>query len=154
MDYKIMRKEAFVIIGKEGSTNEGEGFIQRLWEEANSKFHEVEPKAKKDEKGNVLGIWGAMSDFSRTFQPWEGEFSKGLYLAGVECLEDVQAPVGWVKWVVPAYEYLYTENEDKDTFIQGIQYLRENKMSLEGAVQEFTCPQTGKGYLFYPIKKL
>lgn len=56
MDYKIMRKEAFVIIGKEGSTNEGEGFIQRLWEEADSKFHEVETKAKKDEKGNVLGI--------------------------------------------------------------------------------------------------
>ena len=32
------RKGPFVVIGKEGSTADGEGFIQRLWEEANSHF--------------------------------------------------------------------------------------------------------------------
>ncbi|WP_394854992.1 hypothetical protein [Clostridium lamae] len=26
-------KESFSVIGKEGSTNEGNGFIQRLWQE-------------------------------------------------------------------------------------------------------------------------
>lgn len=40
-------KESFVVIGKEGSTNIGNGFIQNLWEDANSHFHEVEQLAKK-----------------------------------------------------------------------------------------------------------
>lgn len=61
-------KESFVVIGKEGSTNEGDGFIQKLWEDANSHFREVEDLAKKDDKGNI-GVWGAMSDFSHTFLP-------------------------------------------------------------------------------------
>lgn len=55
--------------------------------------------AKKDEKGNIVGIWGAMSDFSRSFKPWEN-FDKGLYLAGVECADDVEAPSGWTKWII------------------------------------------------------
>lgn len=37
---------------------------------------------KKDDNGNICGIWGVMSDFSRSFQPWENGFAKGLYLAG------------------------------------------------------------------------
>ena len=41
--------ESFVVIGKEGSTMDGEGFIQRLWEDANSHFGEVQHLAKKDE---------------------------------------------------------------------------------------------------------
>ena len=65
-----------------------------LWDEANSHFGEIAHLAKKDEDGNISGIWGAMSDFSRSFQPWEG-FQKGLYLAGVECNEDAKAPDGW-----------------------------------------------------------
>ena len=62
-------KESFVVIGKEGSTLDGEGFIQRLWVDANSHFGEVQHLAKKDENGNISGIWGAMSDFSRSFNP-------------------------------------------------------------------------------------
>lgn len=61
---------------------------------------------KKDGTGNLAGIWGVMSDFSRSFQPWEDHFSKGLYLAGVECADDAQAPEGWTKWKAPGYEYL------------------------------------------------
>ena len=49
-------KESFVVIGKEGSTNDGDGFIQNLWEDANGHFHEVEHPAKKDDKGNIVGI--------------------------------------------------------------------------------------------------
>ena len=44
-------KEAFVVIGKEGSTLDGAGFIQKLWNDANSHFSEVEHLAKKDTKG-------------------------------------------------------------------------------------------------------
>jgi hypothetical protein len=40
-------KEAFVVIGKEGSTLDGKNFIQKLWEDANSHFNEVQPLAKK-----------------------------------------------------------------------------------------------------------
>ena len=52
-------KEAFAVIGKEGSTSDGDGFIQKLWENANSHFNEVQQLAKKDESGNICGIWGA-----------------------------------------------------------------------------------------------
>jgi hypothetical protein len=88
---------------KRRGNNRRAGFIQKLWDDANSHFGEVQHLAKKDENGNISGIWGAMSDFSRSFQPWE-DFSKGLYLAGVECNEDAEAPDGWTKWVIPGYE--------------------------------------------------
>lgn len=153
MKIEKCRKESFVVIGKEGSTKDGEGFIQNLWKDANSHFNEVAHLVKKDEKGNILGIWGAMSDFSRSFHPWEG-FSQGLYLAGVECLDDSEAPNGWTKWVVPGYEYIYVENENNETFTNVIKYLKENNISLAGAVHDFNCPETGKGYIFLPIGRL
>lgn len=40
-------KESFVVIGKEGSTLDGEGFIQRLWMDADSHFGEAQHLAKK-----------------------------------------------------------------------------------------------------------
>ena len=83
-------KEKFVVIGKEGSTLDGEGFIQKLWDDANSHFSEVAHLAKKDANGGIVGIWGAMSDISRSFKPWEDGFSKGLYLAGVECVDNAE----------------------------------------------------------------
>lgn len=64
MEIKRCIKEAFSVIGKEGFTDDGEGFIQRLWNEANSHFAEIEHLAKKDETGTIGGVWGAMSDFS------------------------------------------------------------------------------------------
>lgn len=151
---KRCTKEAFAVIGKEGSTEEGNGFIQRLWEEANSHFGEVAHLAKKDEKGNVAGVWGAMSDRTRSFLPWEEGFTKGLYLAGVECETDAEAPEGWTRWVIPGFEYLYTVKENEGVFSEMIDYLRENGMELAGAVQEFNCPVTGKEYLFFPIRRL
>lgn len=146
-------KESFIVIGKEGATTDGKGFIQKLWEDANSHFNEIAHLAKKDDKGNLLGIWGAMSDFSRSFNPWNN-FSQGLYLAGVECLDGAEAPYGWTKWVVPGYEYIYVENEDNDTFSGVIKYLGENNLFLAGAVNDFSCPETGKLYMFFPIRRL
>lgn len=146
-------KESFVVIGKEGSTSDGAGFIQRLWDDANSHFGEVQHLAKKDEDGNISGIWGAMTDFSRSFHPWEN-FNDGLYLAGVECNDDAEAPDGWTKWVIPGYEYICVERENDSSFAEGIKYLQENDISLVGAVHDFTCPQTGKGYMFFPIREI
>lgn len=147
-------KPAFVVIGKEGSTQDGDGFIQKLWQNANAQFAQVQHLAKKDANGNIAGIWGAMSDLSRSFLPWENHFSEGLYLAGVECVDDAEAPTGWTKWIVPGYEYLYTACEEEDTFSKMLDHLDQNGLSLAGAVQEFTCPQTGTSYLFFPIRKL
>ena len=144
-------KESFVVIGKEGSTDEGEGFIQRLWADANSHFHEVAHLAKKDADGNLVGIWGAMTDFSRSFKPWEDGFSRGLYLAGVECAPDAEAPAGWSKWVIPSFEYVYAECDRETIFPDMIRYLQEKELSLAGAVHDFTNPATGKTYMFFPI---
>lgn len=147
-------KESFVVIGKEGSTNDGEGFIQKLWENANSHFHEVEHLAKRNETGGIAGIWGAMSDFSHSFLPWEDGFSKGVYLAGVECTEQAEAPAGWTKWVIPGYEYISVEKDSETVFPEVLRYLQEHNLSLVGAVHDFTCPDTGKEYMFFPIRKL
>jgi len=81
-------------------------------------------------------------------------FTKGLYLAGVQCELDQEAPDGWTKWVIPAYEYLYAECDVPDTFAQMIRYMEENGIQLAGAVHDFTCPETGKNFMFFPIRKL
>ena len=96
-------KESFSVIGKEGSTMDGSGFIQRLWEDANSHFQEIEYLAKRDGNGAICGIWGAMSDLSHSFKPWEDNFTKGLYLAGVEAKDGEEAPEGWTVWRIPGY---------------------------------------------------
>lgn len=147
-------KESFCVIGKEGSTREEDGWIQRLWADANARFEQVAQLAKTDENGKLVGIWGAMTDFSRSFLPWENGFSQGLYLAGVECRDGAQAPDGWTKWTIPGFEYLCTPNVQPETFENTIRYLRDRQIPLVGAVQEFTNPNTGEGYLWFPIRRL
>lgn len=148
-------KSSFTVIGKEGSTKDGEDFIERLWEDANTHFGEISHLVKTDDEGVPVGVWGAMTDFSRSFQPWENEFSEGLYLAGAECVDGAEAPEGWVKWVIPAFEYLFTESDDDgEVFDEMLDYLRGNGYELAGAVQDFTCPRTGLSYMYFPIKAL
>ena len=154
MNIEKYRKESFVVIGKEGSTLDGPGFVQRLWAEANAGFGEVQSLAKRDENGNLAGIWGAMSDLSHSFRPWEDGFSKGLYLAGVECEDDAEAPGGWTKWTIPGYEYLRAECESENTFSEMLDYLHENQIPLAGAVHDFICPVSGKNYMLFPIRKI
>lgn len=152
MEIQRCIKESFSVIGKEGSTNDGNGFIQKLWADANSHFNEVAHLAKKDESGNLAGIWGAMTDFSRSFKPWEDNFTKGLYLAGIEVTDNAEVPGGWVKWTIPSYEYIYVKNEGPSTFSDVIQYLRDNNIQLVGAVHDFICPITEQSYMFFPIQ--
>ena len=146
-------KEAFVVIGKEGSTLDGEGFIEKLWHDANGHFSEVAHLAKKDANGNMVGIWGAMSDLSRSFSPWEDGFRKGLYLAGVECVDNAEAPVGWAKWTIPGYAYIVVENRH-GAFEETIRQMNEEGLPLVGAIHDYTDPSTGKGYMYFPIRKV
>ncbi len=151
MTFERCIKSAFTIIGREGSTCDGPGFIQKLWAEANAHFEEIAPLVKRDASGTPVGFWGAMTDFSRSFQPWEKGFSEGLYLAGAECIDDLEAPEGRTKWIVPGFEYLKVENAD---FGAVLTYMEKNNLSLAGAVHDFTDPATGKSYMLFPIRKL
>lgn len=147
-------KPAFAVIGMEGSTEDGPGFIQALWEKANSRFGEVAHLAKTNPDGSLCGVWGAMSDMSRSFRPWEEDFTHGLYLAGVEVVDNAQPPEGWVRWDIPGYEYIRVENNTPDIFPRTLQALAEQGLSLAGAVHDFTDPSTGKAYMLFPIRAL
>ena len=144
---------SFSVIGKAGSTEDGPGFVQRLWQEANAHYAEVSHLAKTDESGKPVGFWGAMSDMKMRFLPWEENFSKGRYLAGVQCRENALPPEGWVKWNIPAFSCLYAECDGENIFAQMLRYIEEQGLTLAGAVQDFTCPKTGKKYMFFPISK-
>ena len=154
MNYPRSIKDSFTVIGKEGSTRDGEGFIPKLWAEANAHFSEISHLAKRNASGDLVGLWGAMSDFSRSFLPWEYGFRQGLYLAGCECEDDAEAPEGWTKWVIPAYEYIYAEQEDENTFRKLMAYMFQKQLSMVGAAQDFTDPKTGKCFVFIPIRKI
>jgi predicted transcriptional regulator YdeE len=139
MEIQKCTKSAFSVIGKEGSTENGADFVDTLWKDANSHFSEVSHLAKKDEHGNILGVWGLMSDFSKSFKPWEDNFSKGLYLAGVEVTDGAEPPHNWVKWEVLAFEYLYAKVETNyhETFKHVLDYMKQNNMDLAGAVFDY-----------------
>lgn len=154
MEIRTRIKKSFSVIGQEGATEEGADFVRALWARANARFPEVEPLAVRDEHGDLVGVWGLMSDLSRSFQPWEDNFTKGLYLAGVEVADDAQAPEGWVKWTVPGYEYACVVNEGEGAFAQVLQYFVENGMALMGAVHDFHDPKDGRDYLYFPLRRL
>lgn len=147
-------KPAFAVIGMEGATTDGPGFIQALWEKANARFGEVAHLAKTNPDGSLCGIWGAMSDMSRSFRPWEDGFTRGLYLAGVEVRDDAAPPEGWTKWCIPGFEYVRVENDAPDVFPRTLEKFAEQGLTLVGAVHDFTAPATGKGYMCFPIRKL
>ena len=81
-------------------------------------------------------------------------FNKGLYLAGVECPDDAQPPEEWMKWTVPGFEYLRVVSDNDGVFSEMIAYFEEHNITLTGAVHNFTCPKTGKNYMFFPIRRL
>lgn len=153
MKIEKITKPAFSVIGKEGSTMDGEGFIQNLWQDANSHFAEIAHLVKTDDAGAPVGVWGAMTDFSHSYKPWENGFSEGKYLAGAEVFIDACAPEGWTKWTIPGFVYLKAENEE-NLFSHMLSYLKENGLALAGAVHDFTDVRTGKNYMLFPIERI
>ena len=157
MEIKKCIKDSFSVIGKEGSTNDGDGFIQRLWEDASNHYHEIAALVKTGEDGNPVGFWGAMSDFSKSFKPWEDNLSKGIYLAGAEVKDDAEVPDGWIKWTVPSSEFLCVkvENGAEETIPAMMKYLEDNNLKLAGAINDFLCLEENMQlYMFFPICRL
>ena len=156
MKYEIIDLPGIAILGKEGLCTKEKNVVQDLWQKANADFGEVANLGKKNADGSFAGFWGAMSDEAMTFMPWTDDFSRGLYLAGVEVSEDTLAPDGWVKWVMPAREYLVTEVSPDtygETFRNVINHLIPDLgLKLAGAVCDFSEPASGKNKLYFPIE--
>lgn len=155
MQIKSCSMQSFSVIGKEGSTKLGNGFIERLWQDATIHFHEIEPLVKQDANGVYAGFWGAMSDFSLSFQPWENHFSEGLYLAGAEVNDNAEPPEGWVKWTIPANDYLSVRADGNipEIFSAMLGYIAEHGYQLAGAVHDYISPEeNGQKYMFFPVK--
>ena len=150
LNYEVIEKAAFSVIGREGSTEDGSDFVSRLWKDANEHFSEIAPLVLYKD-GIPQGFWGLMSDFSRSLKPWEDDFSKGLYLAGAECRSGAAAE-GWTRWDMPAERYLKLECGSGYPFREGLALLETLGLRLSGAVLDFTDPKTGKNYLYYPIQ--
>ena len=154
--YKIVDLPEIAIIGKEGLCTKEKNIVRDLWHQANSHFSDIADIGMKKADGSYVGFWGAMSDEMRSFMPWTDNFTKGLYLAGIEVYQHTAVPDGWVKWVMPARKYLVTEvNPDsyEEIFRSVINRLiPELGMKLAGAVCDFTEPATGQNKLLFPVE--
>ncbi len=159
MNLQHIVKEAFEVIGKEGTGDSTQGYlwVPPLWKEANDKFDEISGLVKLKEDGRIAGVWGAMSDINYGFRPWD---IRGKYLAGCEVTEGAAAPEGWVKWSVPSFRYVTAECNSLEygKVFQYVlkEYFIEYGLTLAGAVHEY-YPEPGnteKLCLYFPIEKL
>ena len=155
--YEMIDLPKIAIIGKEGLCTKEKNVVQDLWQQANSNFSDIAVLGMKNADGSYVGFWGAMSDETMSFLPWTDDFSRGLYLAGVEVYEDTPVPFGWVKWVMPARKYLVTEVQPEnygkifETVIKSL--IPGLGLRLAGAVCDFTEPATGQNKLFFPVEQ-
>ncbi|WP_373233086.1 GyrI-like domain-containing protein [Cohnella sp.] len=159
MTVHIIEKDSFTVIGKlgHGFAAESQNWIPSLWQEANSKFGEIQQLAKTDIEGHIVGIWGAMSDLYENFERWD---EQGKYLAGCEVVDNSTAPSGWTKWVIPSYKYAVIKC-NQNTYQEKLKYMLEeylpnNNFSIVGAIHEYYNPREAEGdlYLFFPIERL
>ena len=57
MKIEKVSKDSFVVIGKEGSTLDGDGFIQRLWQNANTHCDEIRWMILIHKQRNCTNLW-------------------------------------------------------------------------------------------------
>ena len=155
-NYTIVDLPRIAIIGKKGLCTKEKNVVQNLWQQANSNFRDIADLGMKNADGSFVGFWGAMSDETLSFLPWTDDFSRGLYLAGIEVYEDTPAPDGWAKWGLPARKYIVTDVAPEnygETFRNVIDRLIPKLgMKLAGAVCDFTEPADGQNKLFFPVE--
>ena len=60
-------------------------------------FSEVADLGMKNADGSYVGFWGSNDRRDDVFYAVDSQFSRGLYLAGIEVYEDTAVPDGWVK---------------------------------------------------------
>ena len=156
MDIKRLKVDSFAVLGKLGSTNDGVGFVQRLWQDLNDHFLEIKHLALTNEQDAYVGFWGLMSDFDMDFMQWK-DFKDGYNLARVEVPLDVNPPKGWTKWIYPGFEYavIRVDDEYQACMAEGLDYLKEHKLELAGAIVDFMDPRdNGQPYIYFPTKRL
>lgn len=158
MDINLIKLPEIAIIGKAGLCTKERNIVMELWEEANSHFEEVTALAMKEADGSFTGFWGAMSDEAMSFKPWTDNFSRGYYLAGIEVSKDIEAPMGWTKWILPERMYLKVlveSGEYTELFDEVInKIIPDRNLRLSGAVCDYIEPKTSKNYLLYPVENL
>lgn len=155
----IVRKDKFSLVGKEGKGASEKGFewVPPIWKDVMSNINEVKPIEKLGPKGESLGCWGAMTDINHEYKRWDKE---GKYLVGIEVELDAIVPSSWVKWDIPAFEYIsvVSSNENYNEVMKEILkiYMPEHNYNLVGAIQEYYSPNNKEGemYLYFPIKRL
>ena len=145
------------VIGKAGLCTKEHNIAAELWQQASCSFHEVAGLGLKKADGSYAGFWGAMSDESMRFLPWEEDYTRGMYLAGTEVPLDAEAPDGWTKWILPARKYLVIDvcpdtysAVFRDTLQQVIPGMG---LCLCGAVCDYTEPSTGQSRLYFPVEE-
>ena len=102
-------KETFVVIGKEGSTMDGQGFIQKLWENANSHYSEVQSLAKKDENGKFIRRERFCGNCSRSFYVGEHVEQTDIKAKFEDGILKVYVPKKEAKPVVEEKKYITIE---------------------------------------------
>ncbi len=149
--FTLKKLPSFSVVGIEGSSHDGPDFVAQLWDKAEKKIADVLPSLKIR---NIFPIyWGLMSDNSRSFKPWENDFSEGIYLAGFELADDrLIPPEGWSKWDVPAQTYfvLPLDGDYKETLHQGLKTIQANGYVLSAAI--FDHGEEGKMFLYFPVE--
>lgn len=88
----------------------------------------------------------------------EKNIAQQLWQEANSHFNEVAAPEGWTKWVMPARKYIVVDVEaDRygEIFDEVIKNtISEKGMKLAGAVCDYTEPATGKNKLFFPIASL
>lgn len=156
MHIKHVKLASFAVLGKLGSTKDGQGFVQRLWQHANEQFGDVKHLALTNEFNDYMGFWGLMSDYDMNFMPWD-HYQNGYYLAGVEVDMHTKAPEGWTKWIFPSCECIAVkvEGEYQACIAKGLDYLKAHHYTLAAAMIDFMDPlEQGQPYIYFPIKRL
>lgn len=147
---------SFSVLGREGSTEDGPGFIQGLWQAANEHFQEIAPYVLFEKSGAPQRLWGLMSDPTRSLAPWEDDFSRGLYLAGAQCRPDAPVPDGWAKWDVPALRMAVVpvQGDPGAAFREGLVFLEREGLKMAAAAFDMTVPAEGASYVCFPVERL
>ncbi len=154
MNIKRCRKEAFTVIGKQGTTRDGEDFVNVLWKKANEGMDQIASLVKRDRMGAPVGFWGIRSSLTVPLNEWEN--GEGLYLAGLEVEDGSFAPLGWTKWELPASSYVSVEVEDSiEKAVSAVKdYAEKNELIIKGAYYEYmNVFLPGKLLLFFPVKE-
>jgi len=151
-----LHKPAFSVIGKMGGTNMGPTMKKTLWSDTNFHFEEISSLGVRDANSRFAGFYGLMSDPEGKMKPWTDNFTKGLYLTGIEVKKGSEIPnKSWRKWDIKEHLYLAVEVDDKNykaTFDSMVYFqINFEGFLLAASPFDFTDPRTMKNYIYFPV---